>query len=189
MKGKMKEILIPTVALFVISLISTALLGGTNALTAEKIAQVAAETAAKARTVVLTQATDFEEMTLTVDDTEYTYYIGKDSNGETVGYTVTTQDKSYGGTIEVMTGFDIDGKITGIEILTIDDTPGLGMNAKNDSFKNEYVGKSGELTVSKTASEENEIQAITGATITSKAVTRCVNLASEIVAQSKGGAN
>lgn len=189
MKGKMKEILIPTVALFVICLISTALLGGTNALTAEKIAQVAAETAANARTLVLTTATEFEEKTITFENTEYTYYIGKDTNGEMVGYTVTTQDKSYGGTIEVMTGFDVDGKITGVEILTIDDTPGLGMNAKNDSFRNEYVGKSGELTVSKTASADNEIQAITGATITSKAVTRCVNLASQIVSQSKGGAN
>lgn len=189
MKGKMKEILIPTVALFIICLISTALLGGTNSLTAEKIKQVAAESAAKARTLVLTQATDFEENKITVEDTEYTYYIGKDANGEAVGYTVTTQDKSYGGTIEVMTGFDLDGTIMGIEILTIDDTPGLGMNAKNDSFKNEYVGKTGELTVSKTASADNEIQAITGATITSKAVTRCVNLASTIVSQAKGGAD
>ncbi len=189
MKGRMKDILIPTVALFIICLISTVLLGGTNELTAEKIKQVAAETAANARTLVLTQATEFEEKTITVEETEYTYYIGKNASGETVGYTVTTQDKSYGGTIEVMTGFDVDGKITGVEILTIDDTPGLGMNAKNDSFRNEYVGKSGELTVSKTASADNEIQAITGATITSKAVTRCVNLASQIVSQSKGGAN
>ncbi len=189
MKGKIKEILIPTVALFVISLISTALLGGTNALTKDKIAEVAAETAAKARTLVLVDATDFEEAKLTLNETEYTYYIGKNANGETVGYTVTTLDKSYGGDIEVMTGFDTDGKITGVEILTIDDTPGLGMNAKNDEFRNQYIEKSGELTVSKTASADDEIQAITGATITSKAVTRCVNLASEIVVQAKGGAN
>ncbi len=46
-----------------------------------------------------------------------------------------------------------------------------------------------ELTVSKSASADNEIQAITGATITSKAVTRCVNLASKIVTEVKGGAN
>ena len=75
MKGKLKEILVPTVALFVICLISTALLGGTNGLTAEKIKQVAAETAAKARTQVLIEATDFEEIKITVEDTEYTYYI------------------------------------------------------------------------------------------------------------------
>lgn len=189
MKGKMKEILTPTIALFVISLISTALLGGTNMLTKDKIAEVAAQTAATARTVVCKDATDFEEATAILDETEYTYYIGKNANGDTVGYTVTTLDKSYGGDIEVMTGFDADGKITGVEILTIDDTPGLGMNAKNDEFRQNYIGKSGELTVSKTASAEDEIQAITGATITSKAVTRCVNLASQVVEQAKGGAN
>ena len=187
--SKFKEIMIPTVALFVICLISTALLGGTNSLTAEKIRQVAADAAAKARTEVCKDATDFEEKQLTVDGSKYTCYIGKNANGETVGYTVTTQDKSYGGAIEVMTGFDAEGKITGIEILTIDDTPGLGMNAKNDKFKGEYIGKSGELTVSKTASADNEIQAITGATITSKAVTRCVNLASKIMTETKGGAD
>ena len=187
--SKLKEILIPTVALFVICLISTALLGGTNMMTADKIEQVASETAEKARTAVCSSASSFEEKKLTVDGSEYTFYVGKDAGGETVGYTVTTQDKSYGGTIEIMTGFDKDGKITGIEILTIDDTPGLGMNAKSDKFKNEYVGKSGELVVSKNASADNEIQAITGATITSKAVTRCVNMASKIVSEAKGGAD
>ena len=187
--SKFKEIIIPTVALFVICLISTALLGGTNSLTAEKIKQVAAESAAKARTEVCKDAAEFEEKQFTVDENEYTVYIGKNASGETVGYTVTTQDKSYGGVIEVMTGFDTEGKITGVEILTIDDTPGLGMNAKKDEFRNEYVGRSGELTVSKSASADNEIQAITGATITSKAVTRGVNLGSKIVTEVKGGAN
>lgn len=180
-----KEIAVPAIALFLICLIATALLGSTNLLTADKIAQVAEEAAAKARISVCERAEKFEESKVTVDSNEYICYTGMNKKGEIVGYAITTKDKSYGGDIEVMTGFDSEGKITDIEILSIDDTPGLGMNAKKDSFKNEFSGKSGELTVSKTASADNEIQALTGATITSKAVTRCVNLASQICQAAK----
>ena len=86
-----------------------------------------------------------------------------------------------------MTGFSADGKITGVEILTIDDTPGLGMNAKKEEFRKNYIGKNGALSVSKNASADNEIQAITGATITSNAVTRCVNSATDIYNNVTGG--
>lgn len=184
-----KEIIIPAVALFIICLISTALLGGTNLLTVDKIAQVAAENAANARLSVCEGAAEFDEVEVKLGEEVYICYTALDKEGNPVGYAVTTQDKSYGGTIEVMTGFDLEGKITGVEILTIDDTPGLGMNAKNESFRNNYIGKSGELTVSKTPTADNEIQAITGATITSNAVTRCVNVASQIVSAAQGGAN
>lgn len=185
----LKEILVPTIALFVICLVATALLGGTNELTADKIAQVAEQAAAKARMSVCEGAVDFQPTEVTVGDAVYVCYTALDAEGNTVGYAITTQDKSYGGTIEVMTGFDAEGRITGVEILTISDTPGLGMNAKSENFRNNYLGKSGELTVSKTPTAENEIQAITGATITSEAVTRCVNAATAVLDAAEGGAN
>lgn len=184
-----KEVIVPTFALFIICLIATALLGATNELTADKIAQVAEQTAAEARKSVCEGAVDFTSVEVTVGEAVYTCYTALDAEGNSIGYAVTTQDKSYGGTIEVMTGFDLEGKITGVEILTIDDTPGLGMNAKNESFRNNYLGKSGELAVSKTPTAENEIQAITGATITSEAVTRCVNAATAAYLAAQGGVN
>lgn len=183
-KFNLKEILVPTVSLFLICAVATALLGMTNSVTEEKIKEVAAETSAKARLKVCENAESFEEKT---DKDGNAYFVAKDKGGNTVGYAVTTEDKSYGGKIEVMTGLSADGKITGVEILAIDDTPGLGMNAKKDSFRNEYVGKSGALTVSKSASADSEIQALTGATITSNAVTRCVNKATEIYKNATGG--
>ena len=77
-----------------------------------------------------------------------------------------------------MTGLDEDGKITGLQILSIDETPGLGMNAKKESWLSQFTGKSGTLSVVKgSASESEQIQAITSATITSKAVTSAVNSA------------
>lgn len=185
-KFNLKDILIPTVSLFLICAVATALLGMTNSVTEEKIKEVAAASAAEARLRVCENAENFDEKT---DKNGNTYFEAKDKNGETVGFAITTEDKSYGGKIEVMTGFSADGKITGVEILTIDDTPGLGMNAKKESFRNEYLGKTGALTVSKNASADNEIQALTGATITSNAVTRCVNKATEICENVLGGEN
>ena len=78
------------------------------------------------------------------------------------------------GDIDIMTGVDAEGKVTGIRILSIEETPGLGMNAKKDSFRQQYVGKSGELAVNK---DGGEIVAITSATVTSRAVTKAVNQA------------
>ena len=179
---KLKEVLIPAIALFLICLVATFLLGGTDFLTKEKIAEVAEKAAEEARLKVCTQAVSFRE-------TENGCFIALDEKGNTVGYAVSTKDKSYGGDIEVMTGFDKDGNITGIEILSIEDTPGLGMNAKGEKFRNQFIGKSGELEVSKTPGNENEIQAITGATITSNAVKRCVNAAIEILNAETAGEN
>lgn len=104
--------------------------------------------------------------------------VGTDSDGRTVGYVVlSTCAKSYGGSISVVTGFDTDGIVTGVEVLTINDTPGLGMKAKEDSFKNQYVGKDTDYyTVTKNgAASPGEIDAISSATITSRAFTNAEN--------------
>lgn len=94
---------------------------------------------------------------------------------ELTGYVFTTVSKGYGGDITVMTGVDSDGAVTGIEFLTISETAGLGMNAQKDSFKQQFRGHAGKIGVSKNSPSENEIQALTGATITSRAVTSAVN--------------
>ena len=178
-----KEILLPSVTLFFICLVATLLLSMTNSVTKDKIAAVEKQQAEKARQLVLPDAVSFDKVDAD-GDTEI--MEGKNLDGETVGYTVTTMDKSYGGDIKVMTGLDPEGKVTGVEILTIDDTPGLGMNAKKEGFRNQYKDKeAGGLVVSKTASGD-EIQAITGATKTSNAVTRCVNAAYDAVFNKKG---
>ncbi len=185
---KAKEIIVPAVALFIICLVSTFLLGGTNLLTKDKIAEVAEKSAQQARLNVCPDAVSFSEKEVTVDGVNYTVFEGLSADKKTVGYAVSAYDKSYGGEIQVMTGFDSEMKITGVEILSIDDTPGLGMNAKKADFRNQFAGKTGALSVSKQASADDEIQALTGATITSKAVTRCVNAAFSAV-NSLGGEN
>jgi len=85
-----------------------------------------------------------------------------------------------------MVGIDTSGKVTGVSILSISETAGLGMNAKNESFINQYIGKSGTIGVSKNGASDTEIQALTGATITSKAVTSAVNTALSLYSQIGG---
>ena len=120
---------------------------------------------------------------------EYTYYEGYDNNKNIVGYVFTTSAKGYGGDIVTMVGVLSDGTVSGMDFLSISETAGLGMNADTDEFKNQYVGKSGEIGLNKNAPGENEIQALTGATITSKAVVSAVNAITAAYEEIRGGAN
>lgn len=189
-KFDFKEVIVPAVSLFLICLVATALLAVTNRVTAPKIEQLAAETENETKKEVLKQANSFSQAkTVTLDSKVYTYYEGLDSSGKLIGYVFSTSAKGYGGDISVMTGIDGEGVIKGVSILSISETAGLGMNAKNEDFLNQYNEKSGALSVIKNgAAKYNEIQALTGATITSNAMTTAVNLAQSLY-QKVGGEN
>lgn len=181
-----KDILIPTVSLFVICLVVTALLAVTNMLTAPQIQKLSKETEDKTKAEVLASADKFSDaLTVSADGKDYTYYEGT-ASGDTIGYVFKTSAKGYGGDIDLMVGIDTSGKVTGVSILSISETAGLGMNAKNESFINQYIGKSGTIGVSKNGASDTEIQALTGATITSKAVTSAVNTALSLYLQIGG---
>jgi len=107
---------------------------------------------------------------------------GTDASGATVGYVINSlSNDSYGGAVKISVGFDANGAITGVGIREINDTPGLGLKAKEPKFKDQYIGKKKDaeyLVVTKLgAKAANEIDAISGATITSNAVTNAVNAA------------
>lgn len=189
-KFSAKEVLVPSVSLFVISLVVTLLLAVTNNITAPLIEKLSVETEIETRKTVLADASYFddENKTVTLDGTEYTYCVGLDAEKNVVGYIFTTSTKGYGGEVKVMTGVSADGKVTGVEALSLSETAGLGMNAKSESFRNQYIGKSGEIGVAKNSPKENEIQALTGATITSSAFTDAVNIALELYSVVTGGA-
>lgn len=99
-------------------------------------------------------------------------------NGKPNGYIYTVAPKGYSGEILVMVGFREPNKtISGVKILQNHETPGLGANCANPSFLDQFKDKSTKkaLVVSKQAKTSNEIQAITAATITSRAVTKGIN--------------
>ena len=185
MKNKViKEIVIPAVMLFIIATVCTALLAGTNLLTKDKIAALAiqAENEAKAAVIDATAFSDAKEINGNI------YYEALDENGNVTGYVFNVSAKSYGGLLTCMVGISAEERITGVEITSISDTPGLGMKATGADFLNQFSGKGANIKVNKNAPSDNEIQAITSATITSQAVTSAVNSAFDILSQIKGGA-
>jgi electron transport complex protein RnfG len=108
--------------------------------------------------------------------------------GKVIAYVVPSESKGYGGTIKILVAVSIDSKVIDYNILTSNETPGLGENASKDSFKSQFNGKQlDELSVVKNPSNEKNIQAMTGATITSKAVTGAVKEAVENVTEYTGG--
>lgn len=188
-----KAIIIPTISLFLICLVATALLGVVNGITEGKIAENAIATEENSRKIVMENAESFGEKT----EGEYTYDGEKtsyscvpalDKDGKTIGYVYVTKSTGYGGAIRVMTGVDLSGKVTGVNFLEINETVGLGMNATKDDFKSQFIGLMNGITVNKTEPGENEVKALTGATITSKAATKGVNIALDIFENvTKGG--
>ncbi|MBR3768766.1 MAG: RnfABCDGE type electron transport complex subunit G [Clostridia bacterium] len=185
MNGKdIKMILKTALSLFLICAVAAGILAYINTVTDPIITSNNEKAADEARLQVLPDADTFSKETA-ADGSEY--YKGS-SDGKTVGYVFTTSASGYGGAVEVMTGVDTDGKVTGLSILTINETPGLGMNAKKESFLSQYIGGSGTFSVIKNATPtENEILAITSATITTKAVTNAVNEALSIYEAVKEG--
>lgn len=188
--SKAKEIIVPAVSLFLICVVVTALLALTNAVTAPKIDALAVETQEAAKKEVLSSAASFsEEKQVEKDGVSYTYYDGLASDGSVMGYVFVTSAKGYGGDISVMVGVLGDGTVAGVNILSINETAGLGMNAKNQSFLDQFLGKSGEIGVAKNNPSDTEIQALTGATITSSAMATAVNTALSLYAEIGGGQN
>lgn len=188
--SKAKEIIVPAVSLFLICVVVTALLALTNAVTAPKIDALAVETQEASKKQVLSSADSFsEEKQVEKDGVSYTYYDGLTSDGSVVGYVFVTSAKGYGGDISVMVGVLGDGTVAGVNILSINETAGLGMNAKNQSFLDQFLGKSGEIGVAKNNPSDTEIQALTGATITSSAMATAVNTALSLYAEIGGGQN
>lgn len=172
----LKSVLGPTAVLMVICVLVSAALAGTNLLTEDRIIAAQEQKAEESRMIVLPGAESFEERD--------GHYAGLDGSGETAGYVFETESKGYGGTVRVMTGISTDGSITGVVILSHGETPGLGANAERESFRDQYkqpiANNVGGIKVVKfQIPKEGEIEAMTGATITSTAVTNAVNLAIE----------
>ncbi len=184
-----KSIIVPTIALFLICIVATTLLAFANSVTAPIIDELAVKTEMESRKKVCVLATEFVNETAN----GVSYAVGYDENGQKLGMVFTTTAKSYGGEILVMTGVDMDGKVSGVELLSINDTAGLGMNATKSDFRTQFLGLVNGIKVMKNSSnhDNNEITALTGATITSQAVADAVNaaLADFEKVNGKAGAN
>lgn len=189
----MNKIIKNTLILTAITVVSGLLLGVVYNVTKEPIAQAQENTKQEAYRAVLADASSFEtldfdaESTLSLltengytSDTITEVAEGKDNSGETIGYVISVQSsEAYDGTLDLSVGIATDGTVKGVEMLSISETAGLGMKADEAEFKDQYKDKNLEnFTVTKTGEDgDNMIDAISGATITSNAVTNAVNSA------------
>lgn len=185
----MKDILKLGITLFAICAVAALVLGVTNNITAPVIEERNIQASNEARKIVLSEADEFKELDGMNSDIVLEVYEGI-KDGQVIGYTIKTSSKGYGGAIELMVGISKDGKITGVEIGNHSETPGLGSKATEPMFKNQYVNKdvlNSLLVVKGSTNNDNEISAISGATITSNGVTSGVNAAMKIYNEKLSG--
>lgn len=109
-------------------------------------------------------------------------------DNKTIAYVTQSESKGYGGTIEILVGVDTQCRVIGYNILSHNETPGLGDKTTKSPFKDQFKGKDlKHLVVTKDSSDKDDIQAITGATISSKAVTKGIEKAVKDVNEYQGG--
>lgn len=178
--------------LFLITAILAALLAFVNGKTAPLIEKNALEKEQSAMKAVMPEAASFDETEIpSKSDGQITKaYMALDSVGSVTGVCVITETTGYDVGIQTVIGIDADLKVTGIDIIAMNETPGLGAKAAEENFRSQYTGKSGEIGVSKSAPSDTEIQAISGATKTSNGVTEGVNIAlkaAEYILDERGG--
>ena len=176
-ESTVKYVLRLALTLLAITAVVAAALAGVNSITAPAIAELKAQKTQEAIELVLPgggDAVEFPETAL----------VSKVYASET-GYAVEVTPGGFDNTITMMVGVDTEGKVLGISIISHTETAGLGAVAAagtpaGEAFRAGFVGKSGSVSVTK---DGGEIDSITGATITSRAVCVGVNAALEVVAK------
>lgn len=188
MNSTMKNV----ITLTIITLCAGFCLGFVYDLTKQPIADMEARTKQEAYMKVFAEASQFSaddsidlsqsESIIAQAGIEGVYInevlVAADNSGNKLGYVITTTSKEgYGGDITISMGIDNGGCVKGVEILSISETAGLGMKAKNEDFLSQFRNKTvDKFNYTKTgATADFEIDALSGATITTKAFTNAVN--------------
>jgi electron transport complex protein RnfG len=134
--------------------------------TKPRIDAYAEQEARRARKELLPQASEFKPITIG----EQEYFIGYDERGKRVGVCIKTRTRGYSGPIEMLMGFNMKGEITGLKILQQNETPGLGSRITEDWFIKQFVKLKAEDLSFRKGDPKGKIEAITAATISSRAV-------------------
>ncbi len=178
-----------TISLMLITLIAGLLLGAVYEITKEPIRKENQKAKEEAYKAVFADADAFEDVKIDEDkvakaldekglDATINEAMKVFKSGQQIGYVLTVTDhEGYGGDIQFAMGVQSDGTLNGISFLSISETAGLGMKAKEDAFRKQFEGKKTDQIVytKNGAKADNEIDALSGATITTNAVTNGVN--------------
>lgn len=187
----MNKIVKNALILMAITLVSGLALGFVYDITKGPIAEQEQKAKEEAYQTVFVDAASYEEIELDADAVnvllgEAGYgaqnideaLLAKDESGETLGLVMNvTTGEGYGGDIQFAMGIQNDGTVNGIKILAIDETAGLGMKANEETFYGQFSNKKVEAFqyTKSGAASDNEIDAISGATVTTNAMVNGVN--------------
>ncbi len=166
----MRNILKLAMVLFIIAAISGAILGITYTVTKEPIAKQVKLEEEKALKEIFPKATSFKLITRKGNYIYYEVYI----KNKLIGYALDASGKGFGSTIKIKIGLNPDKTIKDIKIIKQGETPGLGTRVEGTKFTDQFMNKTLKQVFLKKDSDNGTIDAITGATISSRAVSKAV---------------
>lgn len=178
-KKKPVSIGILVLTLFLVTLVMSGLLGVVNYVTKGPIAEFKQESMNASMREVL-PAESYEPVSYDGGDSLVSGAWAADG-----GYVIEVTPSGFGGVIDMMVGVDSSGSVSGVSIVSMSETSGLGNNASKPEFRAQYVGRDDNMAVTK---DGGDIDALTGATVTSRAVTLGVNTALAAAEYLRGGA-
>ena len=159
-----RENVFPVIVLVCICLITTLALAGTYNVANPKIVENQRKEADEARMLVLPSGDSFTQYEGKLSEGVIDCYIADNKSG----MAVTAEYKGFGGNVEVMVGIDAGGNVTGVTVTNHSETPGLGTKAMTEKYLSQYGGLN--QVTGGHIKDDPDIDAITGATITSNAV-------------------
>ena len=190
MAAKKDTLLNMFVALFVICVVSGGVLGLVYNATKDPIA--AAENAKKTEAIknVLPEFQELKDMNVksALEDAELPFHLAYDKDGNFIGAAVETfTNKGFSGNISLMVGILADGTVNNISVLQHAETPGLGSKMSEPSFKDQFNNKHADSFNFNVKKDGGDVDAITAATISSRAFCDAVNRALSTFENNKGG--
>ena len=167
------------VALMVITIVSGGVLGFIYGLTKPAIDQVEANKNLKAINEVLKSDVEIVK-TETKEIGDLTYNLAYDAKGNFIGAAIKTySNNGFGGKVELMVGMLANGLINKVSVLSQAETPGLGANMVNDKFKGQFDGKDPKNFKLMVKKDGGDVDALTAATISSRAVSEAIKKAAD----------
>ena len=184
----MSDIIKPALTLFIVTFIAAVCLGFVHAITIEPIKSQKEKFRSETMREILPSGSEFKEDIAIPEGSSITNaFTAYKNDGSIIGYIVGSDSKGFNGTISVLVGINTNATLQAIKITEHTETPGLGGNATDAKFTDQYKGLSHKISLTKFSPKSNEVQAITSATITSNAVTLAVNNALEFFISNIGG--
>ncbi|MBP3894507.1 MAG: FMN-binding protein [Atopobiaceae bacterium] len=162
----------PVLVLVIICMVASALLGAVHAATAPIAQANADQKAQETYAKLVPEAASFEPMDCSVAGCTAALRALDDS-GNVLAHVIVAQSKGYGGQVPIAVAFGPDGTVSAITTMPNDETPGLGTKIANDSYIGQYVGMAAQPTAA------DDVDLISGATISSKAALAAFNVAVE----------